>query len=185
MKKLLEIRIKTTRIPLSHTSIQALRNLDRYDLIVFTSKNARKFFAQELTERHIALSRRIRIIQVGPRNDLLKFSLKDRWILFPRSALAPYDIVRHLRARDAVVRVIPLYTAHSIPLSRKHKESILRGEIGALYFKSPSGVTGLLRQFRKKERRIVQNIPVQCIGKTTATAARAAGFKRVSVKGVL
>ena len=183
--KVWKATIKTTRIPLSRASMQALRNLDRYSLIVFTSKHAKQCFAQALQEERIPLPRRIRVVQVGPRNDLLKLPLKHEHILFPRSAIAPYDIVRRLRARGAVVRPLPLYTTRGTALSDRHKRSLLSGAVGALYFKSPSGVTGLLGQFRKKEKKIIQAIPATCIGQTTAAAARAAGFKRISIKGVL
>lgn len=174
----------TKRIPLSPTSIQALRNFDRYDLIVFTSKNAKKFFAQELKERHTKLPRHIHVIQVGPRVDLLKFPLSGKRILFPHSALAPYDIVRKMRARGAMVRVVPLYTAYGMPLSQVEKKSLLAGRIEKLYFKSPSGIDGLLRQVSRSERKIVLAIPVLCIGETTSKAARKAGFRQVSIKNI-
>jgi len=185
MKNVFTVGIKTIRIPLSRASTSALRNLDRYNVIAFTSKNARRFFTQELKERHLTLPRDIRIIQVGPRHDLLKSPLKARRILFPRSTRAPYDIIRRLRARGAIVRPLLLYTAHGIPLSPTQKMSLLQGKIDSLYFKSPSGVTGFLEQFRGKDKEIVQHISARCIGKTTAQAARAAGFKHISITGVL
>ncbi|MDO8518008.1 MAG: uroporphyrinogen-III synthase [bacterium] len=184
MQKTLEIRVEVHRLPLSRASIVALRNLNRYDLVVCTSKNARKFFAVELKERRVQPAQRTTIIQVGPRRDLLKFPIDNMHILFPRSALAPYDIVRQLRARGAVVRVIPLYTTDSVPLSPPQKESLLRGEVARLAFKSPSGVHGLVGQLEKKEREVVFRIPAQCIGYTTARAAREAGFKKISIKSV-
>ncbi|TSC69069.1 MAG: uroporphyrinogen-III synthase/uroporphyrinogen-III C-methyltransferase [Parcubacteria group bacterium Gr01-1014_56] len=185
MQKTLEIQVRMKRLRLSRTSVRALHNLNRYDLIVFTSKNARAFFMSELEERHIAAPRRARMVTVGPRHELLRLSPLGKRILFPRSAIAPYDIVRSLRARGAVVRVIPLYTTLGTPLSRGEKEALLRGAITLLYFRSPSGITGLLGQLSKKEKLMVRKIPAQCIGPTTARAAREAGFNKVSIKGVL
>ena len=185
MTKRFEVQVETKRLPLSHESLQVLRNLDAYDLVIFTSKNARKFFAQELRKRRIAFPHRSHVIQVGPRKDLLKFPISNKRILFPRSAIAPYDIVRRLRARGAIVRVMPLYTSEGVVLSHQRKELLMRGKVCQLYFKSPSGITGLLRQLKKRERQIIQNIPALCIGKTTARAARRAGFKKVSSKAVL
>jgi uroporphyrinogen-III synthase len=184
MKNALSVGITTRRIPLSPASIHALSNLDQYDVIAFTSKNARKFFTEVLKERRLTLPRHIRIIHVGPRNDLLKSPLKGMRILFPRSLRAPYDIVRRLRAKGVIVRPLPLYTAQGIPLSATQKGRLVQGKINSLYFKSPSGVTGLLQQFRREERKIVQRITAECIGPTTAEAARKAGFKKVLVKKV-
>lgn len=184
MAKALEAKIVLERLPLARESIQALRALSRYDIIAFTSKKARKFFEQELRKRRIAPPKAARVVTVGPRNELLKLHVRGKRILFPRSSLAPYDIVRKLRARGATVRTIPLYSAHGAVLSRKDKAALLRGGFSSLYFKSPSGVAGLLRQMSRSERAIVLAVPALCIGKTTAQAARKAGFKRVSIKNV-
>ena len=118
MVRRFEARITLARLPLSPQAVRALRKLEQYDLIVFTSKNARRFFMQALRECRISLPKKSRIVQVGPRTDLLKLPVKNKRILFPRSAIAPYDIVRQLRARGASVRVIPLYTARGAALSR-------------------------------------------------------------------
>lgn len=184
MSKTLEIQVAVRRLPLSRASIVALRNLNRYDLVVCTSKNARKFFMQALQECRVQLARHTPIVQVGPRRDLLQFPIDNARILFPRSAIAPYDIVRQIRARGATVRVIPLYTTDSVPISRPQKESLLRGEVARLAFKSPSGVQGLIRQLGRKEREVVCHIKAECIGTTTARAAREAGFKKISIKSV-
>ena len=145
MTRILEAKIVLERLPLSRKSVQALRMLPRYDIIAFTSKNARKFFEQELHRRHIASPKSGQIVTVGPRNELLKLHVRDKRILFPRSALAPHDIVRRMRARGAIVRPLSLYTAHGVPLSLAQKKSLLPGKIRQLYVKSPSGIDGLLR----------------------------------------
>lgn len=184
MKTILEIGVKTRRIPLSYRSVQALRNLGRYDLVVFTSKNAREFFSQALRQYRIKSPMHRQIVQVGPRADLLRLSLRGRRILFPRSALAPYDIVKKMRARGAIVRVVQLYTAHGIAISTMQKKSLLGGKIQKLYFKSPSGIDGLLHQLPRSEHKIAFAIHAICIGETTAQAARKAGFKHVTIKNV-
>jgi uroporphyrinogen-III synthase len=181
MKGELEVRVVVKRLPLSPTSVGALRHLERYDVIVFTSKYARAFFEQELQRRGISLPRD-RVIQVGPRNDLLKKALKGKRILFPRSALAPPEIIRKLRAMRSIVHVIPLYTAEGKPLSSVEKKRLQQGSIEQLYFKSPSGISGFLSQFRGRERTAVLSIPARCIGETTASAARKSGFKKVFIR---
>jgi uroporphyrinogen-III synthase len=179
MKGELEVRVALERLPLSRASVRTLQHLDRYDAVIFTSKNATNFFIQEI-RRH--RQKPPRIIQVGPRGDLLKVDLRGQRVLFPRSAIAPFDIVRKLRARGTVVRVVALYTAKGVPLSGSQKKRLLNGDIRQLYFKSPSGVQGFVRQFRGKDRVTIFSISARCIGRTTATAARKAGFRKVFIR---
>lgn len=172
--------ITLRRIPLSRASVDALRHIDRYDSVVCTSKHAVSFFEEELRRRRFAPPRS-RIVRVGPRNDLLKLDFKGKRILFPRSSLAPFDVVRALRRKGAVVRVIPLYEPKGVPLSRAQKANLLNGTTKQLYFKSPSGIHSLLKQYRGPHRNMVLALPARCIGATTAQAARKAGFKRVFI----
>jgi uroporphyrinogen-III synthase len=180
MKREFEVRLELKKILLSRTSISALRHLERYDAVLLTSRNAKRFFMEELRRRHLKEPRHI--IQVGPRNELLTFDLKGKKLLFPRSEFAPADIVRKLRAKGATVRTVPLYTVKRARLSKQEKKLLLSGKITSLYVKSPSGVQGLLRYFRGRERAAVLTIPVRCIGETTALAARSAGFRHVSIR---
>ncbi|HVO28496.1 MAG TPA: uroporphyrinogen-III synthase [Candidatus Paceibacterota bacterium] len=183
MQKVLEIRVKTKRIPLSRASIQALRDIDRYDLVVFTSRHARKFFTQALRQYAAQPPLPGRVVQVGPRADLLKLPLDSKRVLFPRSAAAPYDIVRKMRRRGAVVRVVRLYTPYRTTLSPAQKRSLLAGAVEKICFRSPSGINGLLDQVPHSQRKTIFAVRTFCIGETTARAARAAGFQQVSVKG--
>jgi uroporphyrinogen-III synthase len=184
MDKTLAVQVRVRRLPLSRAPARALAHLSRYDLITFTSKHAEAFFLRELRERRLARPPRGRMVRVGPRDDLLKLAVSNKHILFPRSAIAPSDIVRRLRARGASVRIVPLYTTEGVPLSKNRKMALAKGFYTRLTFRSPSGVHGLMVQLSKKERVMARRIPVQCIGPTTARAARKAGFKRVSVKNV-
>lgn len=182
-KKTLEIFVDIVPLPLSTAGARIMRRLDRYDHIVFTSRNAQKIFEAALARLRIPVPRK-KIIRVGPRADLLKLDLRGRRILFPRSALAPFDIVRKLRARRVTVTPLTLYTARGRVLSTSDRRKLVSGKVDQLYFKSPSGVTGLLGQFSKKTRAAIKKIPVLCVGETTAKAARSAGFKRLSIKKV-
>ena len=177
MKGEFEARIVLRKLPLSRRSKNALQHLERYDAVLFTSKHAEEFFRKEIRR-----AAPLRIIRAGARNDLLKRDLKGKRALFPRSALAPADIVRQLRAQGAVVRVILLYTASGAVLLKREKKMLLDGTVKRLYFKSPSGIQGFLRQFRGQQRRRVLSIPARCIGATTAAAARNAGFKKVFIR---
>lgn len=185
MHKTLHIGVETHALRLSRTSQGALRHHDRYDIIAFTSKNARRFFDDQLIRMGVALPTKNRVLHVGPREDVLKHAIDDKRILFPRSDIAPADILDKLRARGAVVRSVPLYTAIGKRLSSQVRKTLTAGAYDSLYFKSPSGVSGLLRQFRGKARQDILKLEAICIGDTTAAAARAGGFKKVSIKGIL
>jgi len=206
MLKTLEIRIRVTPTKLSHTASQTLAHIERYDWILFTSKNAVTFFSKETHRRKIPQT--VRIAAVGPEtakalrakkypvhivpkkfavSEMIKSigSLRGQRILSPRSAIAPHDAIQALRKRGARVSVVPLYTTEPVLLSQTTKHALLRGMYTRLIFKSPSGVHGLMKQLSGKEKEIVRKIGAQCIGLTTAQAAKEAGFKDISTKAVL
>lgn len=182
---MLRVQVRTSPLPLSHTAAQALKNVGQYDLVVFTSANAQNIFISQLRGRGTVLPRKVRVVQVGPRKELLRLSVRGRRILFPRSSAAPYDIVRLLRSRGATVRPITLYATRVVPLTRAQKDALAHGTTKAIYFRSTSGVRGLLRQLHGVARRNALLAHAQCIGQETARAAKRAGFKKVSVVGIL
>ncbi len=207
MRKTLEIQIRVMRQKISPGGVRALKRLEKYDWILFASKNAAKFFVQELRERRVALPRAPRTAAVGPvtaavlhalkfkvnvvpeyftARDLIRSigDVKNTRILFPRSAIASNEVVRALRARGARVNVISLYTTVAKQLPKATKQALLKGAYAQLIFKSPSGVQGLMRQLSTREQQKVQHISIRCIGLTTARAARAAGFKKISIKSI-
>lgn len=176
----LEIGVDIIPLPLSKYAARVLCQADSYDHIVFTSKHAERIFRSRLRRLHSSVKGK-KMIRVGPRNDLLKLHLRGR-VLFPRSALAPFDIVRKLRAQGVVVTTVRLYTARGKKLSSRDRNALLSKKIDRLYFKSPSGIDGLLRQIPHKDRNVVLKIPALCIGETTEKAARKAGWKQVTIK---
>jgi uroporphyrinogen-III synthase len=176
--KTFEVSVEIVPLRLSPFATRILRQANSYDRIVFTSKNAQEIFEREMHRLHIAMPTE-KIIRVGPREDLLKHDLRNRRILFPRSKLAPFGIVRKLRSRGTVVQTITLYTARGKKLTRSEKQTLLSGTYDRLHFKSPSGIYGFLHQFSPQERITIKNIPAHCIGTTTTTAARKAGFRHI------
>ncbi len=182
--KTLKVFVDIVPLPLSAGNVRILRRANKFDRIVFTSKNAQKIFEVALRKLCIPLPRK-KIVRVGPRKDLLKLGLRGKRVLFPRSALAPFDIVRKLRACGTIVIPITLYTARGRKLTARDKRSLLSRKVERIYFKSPSGIDGLLRQIPRILHPLIKNIPTLCIGETTAKAARKAGFKKVSTEGIL
>lgn len=177
----LQIKVDILPLQLSQSSVRFLERVDTYDHVVFTSKNAERLFLQEMRKLHIKVPKE-KVVRVGPTAELLKLPLTGKRVLFPRSLLAPFNIVRALRDRGVVVRTIPFYTARGKKLSSRQRNALLSGEIDRLYFKSPSGIVGLLAQLTQNERDTALKIPALCIGATTAEAAQKAGWKKVSKK---
>jgi uroporphyrinogen-III synthase len=207
MASTLRIRVRTIPLKLRPNDIEALKNPDSYDWILFASKNAVHYFAQELHTRRIKLPHRTRIAAVGPSTarELKKLKLfvdfvpkkstakdmlnglgmvRGEKLLFPRSALAKDDIARRARALGSSIRIVPLYTNVPIALSPSQKIKLLSGSYSHFHFSSPSGIAGLMSQLNKVERMSVRKIPAHCIGPTTARAAKVAGFTKISIEGV-
>lgn len=176
--------IRTKPRALSARDIQALRSIAAYDIVAFTSNRAKEYFDEALRRCRVRIPKTTTIIHVGPRKDLLRYDTRGKRVLFPRSAIAPADIVQTLRTRGAIVRVIKLYDTYAVPLTRSERASLTNGTVSSLYFKSPSAVQGLLSQLRGKVRQQTLALIAECIGETTATAARKAGFSRIRIVGV-
>ncbi len=177
-----DVQVVTSLLSLSGGALRALHDVGAYDYVICTSKNAEVQLRKRLDALHIQTKQKLRILRVGPRADLLKLPLKGKRVLFPRSNLAPYDVVKELRRQGVVVHTVKLYTSKGARLSDKQRRALLTGDVDQLYFKSPSGIAGLLKQFREKNRTRIKKIPALCIGKTTADAAKQAGWKKVSIK---
>jgi len=205
MHRSFEMQITTKPLTLSATARRALKNANRYDWILFTSQHAVSYFIEALRKGRVVYPSAPHIAAVGPKTaDALRAlgftvrivpeqytsahliralgTVRGMRILFPRSAVALYDAVRELRMHGARVQTIPLYTAQAARLSQAQKKRLVSGFYQKLLFKSPSGVTGFIRQFSVRERAHLCEITVQAIGQTTARAARKAGFKKVQIE---
>lgn len=203
MNKVFEMRVETRPLPLSRAAANALARAEDYDWILFTSKHAVEYFSRRTDARRLIALKETLVAAVGPAtaraarkvglrtivvpklftvHQLIKSlgRVRGARILFPRSAIADRNAPRALRARGAHVRVVPLYTTKPAPLSSVQKSNLLRGKYSGIGFRSPSGIRGLLRQFKGAEKSIILKIPAYCIGPTTARAARAIGFKDVT-----
>jgi uroporphyrinogen-III synthase len=208
MAKMLEVKVRVISKKLSPADLRAIDSIEQYDWIIFTSKNAVAFFSKVISKKKNLLTSNIRVAAVGPETSRALKSAQlpvhfvspeatseslaktvpiqygDR-ILFPCSAIAPQDAVRTLRQRGAQMRTLTLYDTHAQVLSPTTKRALLSHTYTQLIFKSPSGVHGLLKQLTAKEKHVVRSIHAQCIGPTTAQAAKMAGFMHVSIQNML
>ena len=202
MSTVFQVPIQVLPLPLSTYSVRALKKADSYDWILFTSTNAVELFVRKFLNRKISLPYRPQIGAVGPSTaQVLKKvgfkvhiipkkhtvehlvrslpTISDKRILFPRSVLAAHDAIRTLRAQGARVRTISLYTTKVLPIALKEITALTLGKYSAISFGSPSAIEGFLKQLTRAQRAQVYKIPAQCIGPTTASAARKAGFRKV------
>lgn len=203
MKKVFAVPIETRLLPLTPHSLCALEDADSYNWILFTSAHAVKYFAQYYFNKRRALPNKAQIGAVGPSTAkaLTKLKLKvslvpakhtvehlvrslpnitGTRILFPRSALAPQDAIKTLRARGARVRVVSLYTTHVPQIALKQINALMQGKFSALSFRSPSAIHGLLTQCNQSQCAALFQLRAYCIGPTTARVAREAGFRKVT-----
>jgi uroporphyrinogen-III synthase len=167
-------------LPLSATGVAALRQLDSFDYLLFSSPRAISYFAKVLRIHHIPKFKKIpRIVIIGPASELANKmpSVRGKKILFPRSAVASHEAPRLLRRRGALVTPLPIYT--TLPAAPLKKPPFSPGNPPALIlFLSSSSVTGFSKQVgRGTLKRTALEALAVCLGPQTARAAKAFGFK--------
>ncbi|MBA4397687.1 MAG: HemD protein, partial [Syntrophus sp. (in: bacteria)] len=182
---------------------QALKRLESYDWIIFTSANGVRFFFKRLQEtgRDLRDLKGIRICTIGPatastleamgiRVDLVpdsyisegvvqafeKLDLNGRKILLPRAETARDVIPEGLAALGAAVDVVTVY--RTVASDRKKEELeplIAAGKVDVVTFTSPSTVTNFM-DIMGKDFKLPQRICIACIGPVTAAAVKKAGL---------
>jgi uroporphyrinogen-III synthase len=184
---------------------EALRNLDRFEWLVFTSANAVAAVKARLEGRAGVLPAGLRIASLGPttseavslafpecRVDLepvydyraagliAAFARLDpppRRVLLPVSDLSRPDLAEGVLALGATVeRPIAYRTAPPPDLKARMREA-LAGGFDLVLFASPSAVQG----FAETLGAGATDVPAVAIGPTTAEAARAAGIRVLGV----
>lgn len=102
-------------------------------------------------------------------------------ILLPRADIADGRLVAALESRGARVDAVVAYRTNEAPeASREHLRALFAaGELGAIVFTSGSTVRGLLALLGSAHRGLARRTLASCLGRTTAAAARKAGFERV------
>lgn len=191
--------------PLSWAPLDAaLRRLETYRLIIFTSANGVERFFARLPEKGIDVRdlKGIEIVAIGPATaaavttrGLRVAAVPDEYraegilktlramevgrVLIPRAAAARDVLPRVLRERGAPVDVVPVYRALPAREGMKEVSAALRaGEVDLITFTSSSTVTHLIDRFRGPgDVRLVRAVPAAAIGPITARTARQCGFR--------
>jgi uroporphyrinogen-III synthase len=106
---------------------------------------------------------------------------RPRTIVHVRSDVAGGVLAQELRARGHRVREVVAYRVRANPAEVRRREALLRRAC-ALVLTSPSTVASLRRAVGKEVvRELGRTVPAVVLGKRTARAAAAAGFRTVSV----
>jgi uroporphyrinogen-III synthase len=168
-------------------------DLSGYTHVVFTSSHAVDFFMRA-TSSPIP-----RYVQVAARGDVTKEKLTSYgvaaknfadvtdWqsanVLLPRSQLATDELPQELRDKGAKVTTIALYlTLYVDERDAKFEELLAGGKVGCITFTSPSSIAGFGHRLAGSQlTQSALNLPAACIGRTTAAAAKKAGFKNILV----
>jgi uroporphyrinogen III methyltransferase / synthase len=180
---------------------EAIRALDSFDWIVFTSVNGVEAFVERLKHRGLDLRsvpRRTKLAAIGPatakrveeaglRVDvtpeeyraealivaLAKDSLRGERVLIPRAKVAREILPEKLRETGAEVVVPPAYEAVPSEEGREPmKELLEKGEVDCVTFTASSTVENFVRSFGEEARRLLSKTTVACIGPITAKTAR-------------
>ena len=185
---------------------KAIRELDGYGWIVFTSVNGVEAFLARL--RHLGLDlravpRSARIAAIGPatadrlekaglRVDVVPeeyraeslleavsgFSLSGSRVLIPRAKVAREILPEKLREAGAEVTVPPAYESAPSGEGRGALAERLRnGEIDCLTFTASSTVDNFVEALGEDAGNLLQDTRVACIGPITADTARKRGIR--------
>ena len=186
---------------------EAIRVLDSFDWIVFTSVNGVEAFVKRLKYHGLDLRvvpRRTKLAAIGPatakraeeaglRVDvtpeeyraealigvLAKDSLRGKKVLIPRAKVAREILPEKLREAGAEVVVPPAYESVPSGEGRERLQELLEnGEVDCVTFTASSTVENFVRSFDEKEaERILSKTRVACIGPITAKTARDHGIR--------
>lgn len=173
---------------------RAIRRMDRYDWVVFTSAEAvRRWFerAQRLGEDIRRLKAKIAVVgpetamrvrelgfvpEVMPQTEYSQeglvqafrnIPLRGALILFPTGQLTRELLGDELRGRGALVNEVVLYQNQRVPLSSALYRAIGTEIPDAIMFTASSQVEYLIEQLAVEDRRHLANIPTFSIGPLT------------------
>ena len=181
----------------------AIKNLENYDWLIFTSANGVSFFFERLfaKKKDIRDLKGIKICCIGPatarqvqnkgiRVDLVpgefisegilqsfsRTNLKGKKILIARAARARDVLPEGLKKLGALVNVVTAYETISSGKKKKELEELFKeNQVDVITFTSSSTVNNFIK-ITGSDFRLPKGVKIACIGPVTAAAARKAGF---------
>lgn len=204
--RVLELPTILIRSPRSWAALdRAVRNLARYDWIIFTSANGVRFFFERLAAKGDKRAlRRAKLCAIGPATarqlrarglkvHLLpkeyraeglvaafsKLELRGKRLLIPRARVARDLVPVELRRRGAAVDVVEAYRTLAPRSSRRRARKIFAGrKPNLITFTSSSTVENFASFFPGRElRRALDGVAIASIGPITSATARRLGLQ--------
>lgn len=175
---------------------RALKSLEGYAWIAFTSANSVEVFFDRLGGREVPAGVRIAavgsgtaraIAARGARVDFVPSeflgeqlgreigAVRGRRVLFPKAARAREALVVELSQRGASVDEVPVYETLPARPDRAGQIELERG-VDAVTFTSASTVENFFVLLGSRVRKLVDGSVVACIGPVTSEAARGLGL---------
>lgn len=184
----------------------ALRHFHAYGWILFTSRNAVQIVLDEISRLGLSIPPAVKVGAVGPRtaadlaasgvtvdcvpSDASAVSLARALIaqgvggtsvLLPAGDRARTELPEALRDAGANVDVVTVYrTSVGVAASPAEVEQLRAGEIDVVALASPSAFAGLV-SLLGDDVSPLRRVRLVCIGPTTASAVREAGFEPAAV----
>ncbi|MGC8594139.1 MAG: uroporphyrinogen-III synthase [Candidatus Kryptoniota bacterium] len=171
-------------------------NYQNYNVLIFTSANAVRYFIANVTGK-----KRLgqMVISIGSRTaaslnesgfvvdfipdkydsdslikSMEKFDWKGKRVLIPEGSMSRHDLAFALRSFGAEVDEVIVYqTVPNDMIEEDIKEKVFRGEFDAAIFFSPSQASNFVQLFGKE---VLKGKSVAVIGETTAKAAKEIGL---------
>jgi uroporphyrinogen III methyltransferase/synthase len=182
---------------------RALRNLKRYDAVVFTSQNAvERFFRRAHVLKLKPLKPPARLYAIGPgtaaslhqkgwpsaripevhrAEELARAmgAVKGLRILIPRAKLAREELLKNLRQKGAQVEIVEAYrTVPDKSSARRLRQQAATGKIDAVTFTSASAVKSFSALLgRPYCRRLFRTAAAASIGPVTSEALRSCAIE--------
>ena len=196
----IEITEPINSIPLD----KSIRNLTKYDWVIFTSVQGVRFFVNRMAKLEIStkILNDLKIAAIGSATaDALELAgkkadfipdaylteriasdlgdVRGRFILLPRANIASKKLPLQLRQRGAIVEEVTAYRTLIPPhLTSDLLVEILESGIDLVTFTSPSTVHNFVQILNEKKyaEKLLKNIKAACIGPVTGKAAERLGI---------
>ena len=186
----------------------AIKKLDTYQWLIFTSANGVRFFMERLkaNKKDIRELKGIKICAIGPKTaasvkslgirvdavpekyiaegvieEMQKYGVKGKKILLPRASVARDILPQELKKMGAEIDVVDTYkTVKPVEKANEIKNMLKNGEIDVITFTSSSTVQNFMSYFNT-DKKILKNIIIASIGPITAKTVEEFGLKNAIV----
>jgi len=182
---------------------RSIRDLTKYDWIIFTSVHGVEFFLQRMAVLHVPFSNlgSVKIATIGPATSIALQNigrspdyvpseflseniapglgrLEGKRILLPRADIASQKLPIQLREMGACVdEVVAYWTITPRELNSNRLRAGLESGVNVITFTSPSTVRNFAKALeRAGGSKYLNSVKVACIGPVTAEAARRVGM---------